>query len=89
MKGQYGDYHIVWDSIMNKKGIISSVLAASMALSVVSTESVAQEVSETNSSGSAVSSEGNGSINDVKLYVTKTGETDSSVSVAWSSVENA
>ena len=63
MKGQYGDYHIVWDSIMNKKGIISSVLAASMALSAVSTESVAQEVSGTNSSGSAVPSEGNGSIN--------------------------
>lgn len=75
---------------MNKKKIISSVLATGMALSAVPTEAIAQEAANfSNNEIVSLSEDNNDDFNDAELYVTKTGETDTSISISWSPVESA
>lgn len=74
---------------MSKKSIISSVLAAGIALSATPTEVIAQETTDVNNNEIVSSSTDNGGVSDVELYLSKTGETDTSISVSWTPVENA
>ena len=72
-----------------KKKIASSLMAAGLMLSSAPTEAIAQEPAGINNSEVASSSTGEGEIGDIELYLAKTGETDTSISVSWTPVENA
>lgn len=64
-------------------------MAAGLMLSSAPTEAIAQEPAGINNSEVASSSTGEGEIGDIELYLAKTGETDTSISVSWTPVENA
>lgn len=74
---------------MKKNKVVSSLLAASMILSAVPAEALAQESEGINNNEINACSTDNGGVNDVELYLSKTGETDTSISVSWTPVENA
>ncbi len=74
---------------MSKKKIISSILATGITLSSMPVEAAAQSPVDVNNNEIIAASADNGGINDVELYLSKTGETDTSIAVSWTSVENA
>lgn len=75
---------------MSKKKIISSILAAGIALSATPTEVIAQETADVNGNSEFISSSAdNDGVSDIELYLSKTGETDTSIAVSWTPVENA
>lgn len=75
---------------MSKKKIISSILAAGIALSATPTEVIAQETVDVNGNSESISSSAdNDGVSDIELYLSKTGETDTSIAISWTPVENA
>ncbi len=75
---------------MSKKKIISSILAAGIALSATPTEVIAQETVNVNGNSESISSSAdNDGVSDIELYLSKTGETDTSIAISWTPVENA